>query len=202
MASKKPRRRKSAAPRARYVFRALVAVDFDGVLHDFKLGWTGYVPTGAPLPGALEFIRSIEARGYEPVIFSARADSAYGVRCIAEWLKKHGFPVLRIHGKLNAIAFVDDRGVHCDPALGGPQDGFEWALTEIDRLADVRRDTPAIADEARVVRTYDSGLPGLDEWSDEALGSFEDDALAACEARWAEEELFSDAHHGAYPWDR
>lgn len=125
------------------MYRGKVCVDFDGVLHDYTLGWTGYEPKGAPIEGAIEFIKAIFDKGFEPVVFSARADSLYGENCIRDWLKKWGFPELRIFPKLNAIAYVDDRGVHCDPPMGGEADGFDFALTEIQRLADIRREYPA-----------------------------------------------------------
>lgn len=35
-----------------------VALDFDGVLHPYTRGWTGYVPDDEPpMPGALEFVQ-------------------------------------------------------------------------------------------------------------------------------------------------
>lgn len=183
----------------RRLFRGKVAVDFDGVLHDYSRGWTGYVPVGKPIEGAIEFIKGIEDKGFEPVIFSARADTLYGEECIRTWLKKWGFPELRIFPKLNCIAFVDDRGVHCDPAMGGEQDGFDWALSEVQRLADVRREYPAplpverkVTKQGRVDFSYltDATLyPKGKSW--EQMTSADDEA-----ARRKHEVRFEDGLHG------
>jgi hypothetical protein len=110
----------------------IVAVDFDGVLHDFSAGWTGYIPEGDPLPGAQQFIADIISAGLTPVIHSARADCAYAVDCINAWLAQWGFPALRVTCKLSAVAYVDDRAVHCDPIRG---QGFPTALGDVLRLS-------------------------------------------------------------------
>ena len=95
-----------------------VLVDFDGTLCEFA-----YPKLGAPLPGALEFIKSLIVRGLRPVIWSSRMSldtgSVEDVRlhrqAIIMWLKKHGFPGLAVDdgrsGKRLALAYVDDRGV-------------------------------------------------------------------------------------------
>jgi hypothetical protein len=206
------KRKSTRAPRntsvkhvSRHLFRGKVAVDFDGVLHDYSRGWTGYVPVGKPIEGAIQFILDIEAKGFEPVIFSARADTIYGENCIRDWLKKWGFPTLRIFPKLNCIAFVDDRGVHCDPAMGGEQDGFEWALNEVQRLADVRREYPAplpierkVTKQGRVDYSYltDASLyPRGKSW--ESMSPADDErARAAYEKPDSDDDNLAD--HRAY----
>lgn len=212
-------------PRRSGGYRGKVAVDFDGVLHDYTLGWTGYEPIGDPIEGAIDFIKAVFEKGYEPVVFSARADTGYGARCIERWLAQHGFPALRVFPKMNAIAYIDDRGVHCDPAMGGPVDGFDFALSEIQRLADVRREHPPLTAEQRekiygrplgkslrtpralaeLTDTYatdaELGIVGWEEGSDGTSWPIfsdedEDDLVFADDGALGAPKL------GCYPWDR
>jgi len=105
----------------------IVAVDFDGVLHDFSAGWTGPEPEGRPLPGAQAFIKGLFFVGLQPVIHSSRAGDAHSMACIIAWLERWGFPEMRVVHKQVALANVDDLAVRCDPA-GGVD--FQAALAE------------------------------------------------------------------------
>ena len=90
----------------------LISVDFDGVIHSYKRGWTGEIPEDPPVPGALEFIKSIIDMGYDVVIHSARAQEPKGLKGIEKWLSQHGFPDLKVTAeKPHAEAYVDDRGI-------------------------------------------------------------------------------------------
>lgn len=92
-----------------------VAVDFDGVIHCYSSGWTGYTPCDAPEPGALLFISRLLDDGYEVVVMSTRAETDEGRIGIEQWLTRHGFPVLRVtHEKVMAVAYVDDRAIPYD----------------------------------------------------------------------------------------
>lgn len=111
-----------------------VSVDFDGVLHSFTSGWTGYTPEEGPEPGALAFIYSLIDAGYEPVVVSARADCDLGVEEIQSWLVRHGFPTLTVtNAKVSAVAYVDDRAVPYTPGSG------DWrsVMASIERLGHV-----------------------------------------------------------------
>lgn len=111
-----------------------VAVDFDGVIHSYSSGWTGYEPKDDPEPGALGFILGLQAQGYEVVIMSARAHNEEGVKQTEEWLKRHGFPNLRVtNEKVTAVAYVDDRAV---PYTTGSGD-WESATRRISQLSTV-----------------------------------------------------------------
>ena len=46
-----------------------IAVDFDGVLHCWDKGWTGYTPTDEPIEGAREFVKKLAGDGYNLIIF-------------------------------------------------------------------------------------------------------------------------------------
>lgn len=109
-----------------------VAVDFDGVIHTYKSGWTGYTPTDGPEPGAREFVNELLAQGYRVVIMSSRAHNELGLRAIRSWLADYGFPELEVtHEKVMAVAYVDDRAVPYTTGSGA------WSDTKhrIDALA-------------------------------------------------------------------
>lgn len=94
--------------------RETISLDFDGVLHDYRAGWTGYVPEGEPVPGARAAVLALLAMDYEVVISSCRAYTQIGREGIREWLGKHGFPVERLHvtcEKPHAAHYVDDRAI-------------------------------------------------------------------------------------------
>lgn len=110
----------------------VIAVDFDGVLHSYTSGWTGWVPVDPPEPGAREFIDWMLAQGLEVVVTSARAHSEEGAEAIRSWLAAYGFPELRVtNEKVRAAAYIDDRAV---PYLGGD---WDHCRSRILRLASV-----------------------------------------------------------------
>lgn len=81
-----------------------VCVDFDGVIHNYA-GWNGPEPTGEPIPGAKEAIRSLRGRGLRVEIFSTRPREN-----IQTWLTRYGIEVDDVRdGKPYYIAFFDDR---------------------------------------------------------------------------------------------
>ncbi len=85
-----------------------IFVDFDGVIHKFDKGWTGIMPQQEPVEGSLEAINLLLSKGFEVVIFTTRED----VVEVMFWLKKYGFPDLRITNKKEpALAYIDDRGI-------------------------------------------------------------------------------------------
>lgn len=89
-----------------------VALDFDGVLHSYTSGWTGYEPTDPPVPGAKEAVEALLAAGAEVVVFSTRADTQEGAEATAAWLAQYGFPEVQVTAmKPKAVAYIDDRAV-------------------------------------------------------------------------------------------
>ena len=108
--------------------RRRVCVDLDGVLAKYDK-WKGIDHFGAPIPGALEFMKKLQ-KFAEITIFTSRCaqDVLEGSRItpgqlrvkVIEWLEKHGFPYTDVYigqGKPRAAAFIDDRAVHCNPQL-------------------------------------------------------------------------------------
>lgn len=109
-----------------------VAVDFDGVIHTYQSGWTGYTPTDGPEEGAREFIAELQAQGYRVVIMSSRAHTSEGIQAIRGWLEQYGFPELDVtHEKVMAVAYVDDRAV---PYVTG-SGAWSAVASHIDDLA-------------------------------------------------------------------
>ncbi|HEX6278550.1 MAG TPA: hypothetical protein VFZ49_00925 [Pyrinomonadaceae bacterium] len=123
---KKPPKKK-APPKAK---KNRVALDLDGVLAEYH-GWEGSDHIGPPLPGALEFAKSI-ANLADIVIFTSRCAEEAGADSefiqtmnagqmrvnIINWLEKHGFPFVDVYvgqGKPRVSAFIDDRAVVCSP---------------------------------------------------------------------------------------
>ena len=95
-----------------------ICLDFDGVLHDYG-GWDGPIPTGRPVPGALEFVNWLIKEGYEPVVYSARTNHSEGSVGIQIWLNYHDFPTLEIFfTKPAARLYVDDRGYRFEGDFG------------------------------------------------------------------------------------
>lgn len=101
----------------------IIAVDFDGVLHDYTKGWCGGKIYGDPVPGAREAMRELLRDGHQVWVFTARAFSGYvdGDRLvpgdapgIRKWLKYHKIPYTSVfigHGKLAADLYIDDRAI-------------------------------------------------------------------------------------------
>jgi hypothetical protein len=130
----KPSRRMSTNPEPT---RRRVCVDLDGVLAKYDK-WRGIDHFGEPIPGALEFMKKLE-KFAEITIFTSRCaqDVLEGSRItpgqlrvkVIEWLEKNEFPYTDVYigqGKPRAAAFIDDRGVHCNPQKD--KDAFDVAL--------------------------------------------------------------------------
>ena len=85
-----------------------VAVDFDGVLHQYN-GWQGDGTFADPVPGAKQFLEKI-SRHYDVVVCTARDRLDF----VCGWLSKHsmlGLVELVTNQKPIAVAYIDDRGV-------------------------------------------------------------------------------------------
>jgi hypothetical protein len=106
--------------------RKTVAVDIDGVLADYSMGWKDDTFIGEPIPGAVEFTHEL-AKFADVLIFTTRCceevrgkyrSVSLARKFIQEWLDKHGFKYHEIwvgQGKPIAAAYIDDRAVPCRP---------------------------------------------------------------------------------------
>jgi phosphoglycolate phosphatase-like HAD superfamily hydrolase len=88
----------------------LIAVDFDGTLHDSKHPVEGK-KMGPPMPGALEAIEELQDRGYGIIVFTVNNPKVVG-----EWLEYYGFDDFIVtNTKPNAMFYIDDRAIrHTD----------------------------------------------------------------------------------------
>ena len=96
-----------------------VAIDFDGVIHDFDKGWHDGTCYGEPLPGSIEAIKNLSKK-YNIIIFTAKAkknrpivNGKTGVELVKEWLEKYDLLdyVNEITSeKPRAKIYIDDNG--------------------------------------------------------------------------------------------
>jgi hypothetical protein len=97
-----------------------IAVDFDGVIHEFR-GWGDGTCYGEPIEGSLEAIKNL-SKQYNVIIFSAKVrpdrplvNGKTGLELVTEWLKKHqvlDYVVDITHEKPRAKFYIDDKAVH------------------------------------------------------------------------------------------
>jgi hypothetical protein len=105
-----------------------VAVDLDGVVHEYSEGWRGGAMYDAPVRGAFEAIRTLQERGFAVFLFTARES----LEPVAEWVRLYSTLtvvvdepdqperphfwndteiVLITNRKLPAAYYVDDRAI-------------------------------------------------------------------------------------------
>jgi len=97
----------------------IIAVDFDGTLHDGK----DWPEIGAPVPYAVEVMQRLKADGHYLIIWTCREG-----KCrtdIVDWMAKHGIPFDRINShnpdtvmefgyearKIYADVYIDDKNL-------------------------------------------------------------------------------------------
>lgn len=96
-----------------------IAIDFDGVIHNFDKGWHDGTCYGDPLPGSLEAIK-ILSKNYSIIIFTAKAKSnrplvngKTGTELVKEWLEKYNvmqYVQAITSEKPRAKIYIDDNG--------------------------------------------------------------------------------------------
>ena len=98
----------------------VIAIDFDGVIHSFELGFHDGTIYGTPIPGSIEAIKKISKK-YKIVIYTAKAkkdrpliNGKTGIELIWEWLKKYDIDqyVQEVTAeKPRAICYIDDKAI-------------------------------------------------------------------------------------------
>lgn len=70
--------------------KPILCLDFDGVVNSYKSRWTNArsIPD-EPVEGAIDFIASALAAGWDVVIHSSRARYWGGISAMKGWLKEH-----------------------------------------------------------------------------------------------------------------
>jgi len=98
-----------------------LAIDFDGVIHDFSKGYHDGTCYGDPIKGSLEAIKKLSI-DYNIIIFTAKAkpsrplvNGKTGTELVQEWLEKHNVMqyVTEITAeKPRSQIYIDDKGYH------------------------------------------------------------------------------------------
>ena len=96
------------------------AIDFDGVIHSFELGFHDGTIYGTPIPGSIESIKKISKK-YKIIIYTAKAkkdrpliNGKTGIELVWEWLKKYDIDqyVQEVTAeKPRAICYIDDKAI-------------------------------------------------------------------------------------------
>ena len=89
-----------------------IAIDFDGVIHEYSLGWGNGSIYDQPMPGTFAALQALKEKGYKIVVFSTRAKEQKDD--ITTWLKC--FDLAQYvdevtHEKPRAFAYIDDRAI-------------------------------------------------------------------------------------------
>lgn len=98
-----------------------IAIDFDGVVHNFDKGFHDGTCYGEPLDGSLDALKTL-SNDYNIIIFTAKAkpnrplvNGKTGTELVKDWLKKHN--VLQYvkevtAEKPRAMIYIDDKGYY------------------------------------------------------------------------------------------
>jgi hypothetical protein len=98
----------------------IIAIDFDGVIHSFELGFHDGTIYGTPIPGSIESIKKISQK-YKIIIYTAKAkkdrpliNGKTGIELVWEWLKKYDIDqyIQEVTAeKPRAICYIDDKAI-------------------------------------------------------------------------------------------
>ena len=96
-----------------------IAIDFDGVIHNFDKGWNDGTCYGDPIPGALKALELLSKK-YNIIVFTAKAkknrplvNGKTGTELVTEWLKKYDalkYVTEITSEKPRAKIYIDDNG--------------------------------------------------------------------------------------------
>jgi len=98
-----------------------LAIDFDGVIHNFDKGYYDGTCYGEPIEGSLEAIKSLSKK-YKIIIFTAKAkpsrplvNGKTGTELVKEWLENYN--VLQYISEITSEKprsqiYIDDKGYH------------------------------------------------------------------------------------------
>lgn len=103
-----------------YNERKVLAIDFDGVIHNHNLGFHDGTCYGDPIEGSLEAIKYLSSK-YNVIIFSCKANpdrplinGKTGSELIWEWLKTYNIDLYVTDvtfNKPNALFYIDDKAI-------------------------------------------------------------------------------------------
>jgi hypothetical protein len=99
--------------------KRVIALDFDGVIHDDSKGFHDGTIYGLPIDGTESALKEL-SKNYKLIIFTCKAnpkrplvDDKTGIELIWEWLEKWNFRQYIsdvVWGKPNALIYIDDKG--------------------------------------------------------------------------------------------
>ena len=97
-------------------YQPVVAIDFDGVIHQFKQPWSGSrIIPDPPVDGIDKTIAELRSRGYKVVVVSSRCLGRGGRLAIKKYLKKNNIKVDGVTKyKVGAHVYLDDRAMRFD----------------------------------------------------------------------------------------
>jgi hypothetical protein len=97
----------------------ILAIDFDGVLHNAYKGWGDGTCYGDPLPGSIDAVKELSKK-YKIIIFTAKAkpdrplvNGKTGIELVQEWFERHN--ILEYIDSITsekpiAELYIDDNG--------------------------------------------------------------------------------------------
>jgi len=98
----------------------IIAIDFDGVIHNHDKGFHDGTIYGEPINGALQSLKLLREMGFVIKIFSCKChperpliDKKSGKELVIEWLEKHDslqYVDEVVWGKPHAMIYIDDKG--------------------------------------------------------------------------------------------
>jgi hypothetical protein len=98
----------------------IIAIDFDGVIHSFELGFHDGTIYGTPIKGSIEAIKKI-AKKYTIIIYTAKAkkdrpliDGKTGTELVWEWLREYQLDsyIKEVTAeKPRCVCYIDDKAI-------------------------------------------------------------------------------------------
>ena len=93
-----------------------IAIDFDGVIHQYSNGWQDGEIYDLPVTNAFHTIVKLQLKGYKIVIFTARPEEQH--EKISKWLALWSIKaniylndITITNIKPRAVAYIDDRAI-------------------------------------------------------------------------------------------
>lgn len=106
----------------------VLGIDFDGVIHRYRLGDCGQNIYDIPTPGAREALEQY-VQQFDVHIISSRASTPEGVVAIKTWMAENNLPDLPVSNKKpdgEILVIIDDRGWRFDGVFPSVEELFAF----------------------------------------------------------------------------
>ena len=91
--------------------KLIIAIDFDGVMHDKAHPITGR-RMGAPIEGARDSVMRLKQRGHELYCYTVMAKLLSGKNAVEAWLLYYNFPEMEVTDrKPTCDIYLDDKAI-------------------------------------------------------------------------------------------